>query len=73
MKNFPHRELARRLSAVMSADRLISDPLRTYAYGTDASVYRLVPELIVRVENETEVLETLAACRSLKLPLTFRA
>lgn len=73
MKNFPHRELARRLSAVMPKDRLISDPLRTYAYGTDASVYRLVPELIVRVENETEVLETLAACRGLKVPLTFRA
>jgi D-lactate dehydrogenase len=73
MKNFPHRELARRLSAVMPEGRLISDPLRTYAYGTDASVYRLVPKLIVRVENEKEVLETLAACRSLKLPLTFRA
>ncbi|MCG6907926.1 MAG: FAD-binding oxidoreductase [Desulfobacteraceae bacterium] len=73
MKNFPHRELARRLSTVMPAERLISDPLRTYAYATDASVYRLVPKLIVRVENEAEVLQTLAACRSLKLPLTFRA
>ena len=33
MKNFPHRELARRLSTVMPAERLISDPLRTYAYA----------------------------------------
>ena len=68
-----YRELSRRLSAVLPEDRLISDPLRIFAYATDASVYRLTPKLIVRVENENEVLETLAACRGLNLPLTFRA
>ena len=36
MKNFPHRELALRLSAVMPAERLISDPLRTYAAMQEA-------------------------------------
>jgi len=32
--------------------RLIRDPLRTLAYGTDASFYRLIPQLVVRVDNE---------------------
>lgn len=73
MTNPAYRELTRRLSDVLPQDRLITDPLRTYTYATDASVYRMTPKLIVRVEDETEVLETLAACRGLNLPLTFRA
>ena len=35
--------------------RLVSDPLRTLTYGTDASLYRLVPKLVVRVANESEM------------------
>ncbi len=34
----------------------VSDPLRTLAYGTDASFYRLIPKLVVQVEREDEVL-----------------
>lgn len=33
----------------------VSDPLRTLAYGTDASFYRLIPKLVVQVEREDEV------------------
>jgi D-lactate dehydrogenase len=29
--------------------------LRTVAYGSDASFYRLVPKMVVNVENEAEV------------------
>jgi D-lactate dehydrogenase len=34
----------------LSAFRLIRDPLRTLAYGTDASLYRLIPQLVVRID-----------------------
>ena len=57
----------------LPAARLIDDPLRTLAYGTDASFYRLVPRLVVRVESEPELQAVLAECRQRRLPLTFRA
>ncbi|TYL46523.1 FAD-binding and (Fe-S)-binding domain-containing protein [Marinomonas sp. IMCC 4694] len=53
--------------------RLIQDPLRTLAYGTDASFYRLIPQLVVRVDNEDEVRLVLKEARERSLPVTFRA
>ncbi len=73
MLNEPYASLHRRLADVIPAAKLISDPLRTLAYGTDASFYRLTPKLIVKVENEAETIATLAACRALKIAATFRA
>ncbi|WP_197567383.1 FAD-binding and (Fe-S)-binding domain-containing protein [Billgrantia diversa] len=66
-------ELKRELLEIMNAERLIDDPLRTLAYGTDASFYRLIPRLVVRPVNEDELMAVLAGCRARKLPVTFRA
>ncbi|MEQ5803332.1 FAD-binding and (Fe-S)-binding domain-containing protein [Halomonas sp. H10-9-1] len=68
-----YRELKSALRASLPEERLIDDPLRTLAYGTDASFYRLVPQLVVRPENEAELRVTLAECRARRLPVTFRA
>ncbi|MDY7117823.1 FAD-binding and (Fe-S)-binding domain-containing protein [Halomonas sp. SSL-5] len=68
-----YRELKVALAASLPDERLIDDPLRTLAYGTDASFYRLVPRLVVRPENEAELRVTLAECRDRRLPVTFRA
>ncbi|HUO55579.1 MAG TPA: FAD-binding and (Fe-S)-binding domain-containing protein, partial [Rhodoblastus sp.] len=43
------------------------------AYGTDASFYRLTPQVVLVAENEAEVLAILDICRKLKAPATFRA
>jgi D-lactate dehydrogenase len=69
----PYQSLLYRLAADFPQSRLISDPLRTLAYGTDASFYRLTPKVIVKVEDESETLAVLKACRELKIPITFRA
>ena len=61
------------LLAIMPRHRLVRDPLRRLAYGTDASFYRLVPQLVVIVESETEVQALLHLCRRFSLPVTFRA
>nr|MDJ0667455.1 FAD-binding oxidoreductase [Desulfobacterales bacterium] len=61
------------LKPLVPEERLIHDDLRTLAYGTDASFYRYVPNLIVKVESEREVIATLQACRALGLAITFRA
>lgn len=41
------------------ADRVIADELRRLAWGTDASFYRLVPRVVVVVENEADLLHVL--------------
>ena len=45
------QNLKRDLMAFLPADRLIDDPLRTLAYGSDASFYRLMPQLVVKVDD----------------------
>ncbi|MGQ4878228.1 FAD-binding and (Fe-S)-binding domain-containing protein [Billgrantia sp. LNSP4103-1] len=67
------QELKRELLEIMDGDRLIDDPLRTLAYGTDASFYRLIPRLVVRPADEDELVAVLAGCRKRGLPVTFRA
>ncbi|WP_285960742.1 FAD-binding and (Fe-S)-binding domain-containing protein [Pseudomonas tohonis] len=54
-------------------DRRFDDPLSTLAFGTDASFYRLIPKLVVRVESEAEVVGLLRAAHADKVPVTFRA
>ncbi|WP_220128149.1 FAD-binding and (Fe-S)-binding domain-containing protein [Billgrantia kenyensis] len=65
--------LKQELLAIMPAERLIDDPLRTLTYGTDASFYRLIPKLVVRPADEDELMAVLAGCRQRGLPVTFRA
>lgn len=69
----PYESLFNRLSAKIPPARLITDPLRTLAYGTDASFYRLIPKLIVKVEDEAEILAVIKACRELNIAITYRA
>jgi len=54
-------------------ERIISDYLRTLAYGTDASFYRLVPQVIIQVAGENEVIRLMALATEMNLPVTFRA
>ncbi|MBI2240369.1 MAG: FAD-binding oxidoreductase [Magnetospirillum gryphiswaldense] len=62
-----------RLSSLIPSTRLIDDPLRLLAYGTDASFYRLIPKLVVKADTEAEVKATLAACAEEGVSVTFRA
>jgi D-lactate dehydrogenase len=73
MPPIPTAQLVRHLAGCVPADRIFADPLHTLAYGTDASFYRLIPQVVVNVETEDEVTRLLAACSRLKTPLTFRA
>ncbi|PAV25294.1 4Fe-4S ferredoxin [Tamilnaduibacter salinus] len=55
------------------ARRVYTDDISTLAYGTDASFYRLIPKVVVRVEQESEVVHLLGIARRYQVPLTFRA
>ncbi len=65
-------DLYNRLRRKIPTERIFYDSLRTLAYGTDASFYRLIPRLVVKIKNETELSETLGTCWELGVPVTFR-
>ncbi len=60
------------LKSKLPAGQMFFDALRTLAYGTDASFYRLIPSLVVKVKNESEVVEVLKTCSRFNVPVTFR-
>ena len=63
----------RRLLRFIPEERLITDPLRLLAFGTDAGFYRLTPKIIILSHTEAEVVETMRLCKEMNVPLTFRA
>ncbi|MFB9887468.1 FAD-binding and (Fe-S)-binding domain-containing protein [Balneatrix alpica] len=68
-----YRACHQALAAVIPAERLFDDPLHNLAYGTDASFYRLIPQIIVRIESVQELQQVLAITHQFGLPVTFRA
>ncbi|MGF6592925.1 FAD-binding and (Fe-S)-binding domain-containing protein [Pseudomonas sp. 2835] len=61
------------VARLIPAERRFDDPLSTLAFGTDASFYRLIPKLVVRVESEDEVVALLKLAQRERVPVTFRA
>jgi D-lactate dehydrogenase len=62
-----------RLAGVIAANRMMTDPLMTYAWSGDASSYRLIPAAVVFIDTEDQVRAVFEAARAEGLPLTFRA
>jgi D-lactate dehydrogenase len=67
------QQLGKKIRNLVPAARVYTDPLYTLAKGTDASFYRLVPGMVVRVENEAEVIHVIRCCSELHIPVTFKA
>ncbi|KTC31419.1 4Fe-4S ferredoxin [Pseudomonas sp. ICMP 19500] len=61
------------VAQLIPQDRRFDDPLSTLAFGTDASFYRLIPQLVIRVESEDEVVTLLQLAQRDRVPVTFRA
>ncbi|MGE5466035.1 MAG: FAD-binding and (Fe-S)-binding domain-containing protein [Ignavibacteria bacterium] len=61
------------LKRFLPASQVITDDLRRLAYGTDASFYRMIPEVVAVVESEDEVQGLLQAAREHGRAVTFRA
>ncbi|HTT69716.1 MAG TPA: FAD-binding oxidoreductase, partial [Anaeromyxobacteraceae bacterium] len=69
----PYREFWRKARSFLPASAMACDPVRTLAWGTDASFYRLVPKVVLKVRTEEEVERVLRLCHEGALPVTFRA
>lgn len=61
------------IDSVIDGERIITDPLKTLAYGTDASFYRLVPKIVIKADDEEEVSYILKTASRCQIPVTFRA
>jgi D-lactate dehydrogenase len=66
-------ELIQHLSQHLPPNQIIVDDLRRLAYGTDASFYRLTPQVIAVIESEYEARAVLQSARANHTPVTFRA
>ena len=58
---------------ILPKDRIYTDELRTLAWGTDASFYRLTPKVVLRAKDEDEVAMIAKVANKYGLPFTFRA
>ena len=61
------------ISGFIPEARQFTDSVRTFAYGTDASFYRLNPKMVVKVHSEEEVARIIPIAAKHKVPITFRA
>jgi D-lactate dehydrogenase len=67
------KQLYDQLVPVVDRNRIYHDPLHTLAFGTDASFYRLIPKMVIKVKTESEVSFILQESSKLRIPVTFRA
>ena len=63
------RDLRQRLGDSAVTD----DPVRRFAWSTDASYFRIVPQVVVHVEYADQVKVVLEIANRYKAPITFRA
>ena len=61
------------LRQVIPAERIYTDELRRLGWGTDASFYRQIPQVVVRSDGEEEISRIVQLCKKYKQPFTFRA
>lgn len=65
--------LIRELETRIPPSRLLRDPVSLLAFGTDASMYRLLPKLVIKAVSESEVALVLDICFRREVTVTFRA
>ena len=73
MQQVDYPRLAQALEKIVPDGRIATDRLRRLSYGTDASFYRLIPEIVVTTETEAEVIGVMNACADAGASVTFRA
>ena len=61
------------IKAILPSERVYTDELRTLAWGTDASFYRMTPKVVIRAKDEDEVSIIVKTANKYGLPFTFRA
>lgn len=73
MLPLPYQEFALSLSKILPSERVITDYAKRLAFGVDASFYRLIPHIVIQIDDEDELIEVMLKAKAAKLAVTFRA
>ncbi|WP_439333263.1 FAD-binding and (Fe-S)-binding domain-containing protein [Vibrio aquaticus] len=73
ISNVTYEQLETLLTVQIDPERIITQEAKRLAYGTDASFYRLVPKIVLRLKSLDEVIYAIQSCRDLGVHFTFRA
>src|SRR3954468_2402731 len=65
--------LREQLRALLGPDRVLHRALDLVRYASDASPYRLIPQVVVMAHDAGDVAQVLAYARERKVTVTFRA
>ena len=57
----------------ISPDRILTRPIDRFAYASDASFYRLIPQAVVQPDSISDIQSLFQFSHDQKIPLTFRA
>ena len=68
----PYHLFCEEIQKDVDNNRVFSDPLHTLAYGTDASLYRITPKVVVKAIDATELITCVKLAHHLELPVTVR-
>lgn len=68
-----NEQLYSHLTKLFPKEQVFTDELSRLTKGTDASLYRLVPKAVVKVNSEKEVIRLLQFCNKENVPVTFKA
>ncbi|MEZ8824163.1 FAD-binding and (Fe-S)-binding domain-containing protein [Vibrio amylolyticus] len=68
-----YQQLEQLFAVEIDAERIVTQHAKRLAYGTDASFYRLVPRIVLRLKSLDEVIYTIQCCREMQVHFTFRA
>jgi len=58
---------------ILSSKQIIDDITRRRAFGTDASFYQLVPQLVLKIANEQQMQQVIVSAHRYDVAITFRA
>ncbi|CCH48981.1 FAD-binding and (Fe-S)-binding domain-containing protein [Pseudodesulfovibrio piezophilus] len=73
MLSAPYDSIYEEFKTIIPEERIYTDALRTMAYGTDASFYRLIPKIVVDTDCEDEIVQLLRIIDRHGVAVTFRA
>lgn len=67
-----YQDFYRAVTHFVPHQRVFIDPLYTLGFGIDASFYRLIPKIVIKVVSNEEISEILKLAQKINIPVTFR-
>jgi D-lactate dehydrogenase len=68
-----YQQFYQEIARFIPSKHIFADPIRTLAYGVDASLYRITPKLVVKIRTVKEVSAIFEIAGRLNTPVTIRA